>query len=183
MLILKFMEINMDIDKLYSQIIRELKLNHRPTVSLSEDETRELYSIIQKRDHSPTKELCILAHLKERYPLLRYELYNFLNHNLEGDLFIFGLDIFKKQIIKHSLVTGVPLVTNDLSTILKWLQNQIQNRNFKELTQILLLIEDLGSQCFFFKDILIKLEIGITLLNRDKSEANNVLKRLKARWP
>ncbi len=174
----------MDYQKLYEDIISDLKSGKRALIRLNPDQIEGLKQVWEK---GLTKEelhkiLCILDHSMDANLEFSSYICRELKEVADSETLIYLLGASSKHIIEAAAKDGFP-PSGEFMTAIKNILESPLAKEPENLEWLLRTIEQTGMKSILFKGSILKLKPGMgSLFNQHKKASKEIIELLEKRW-
>jgi methionine synthase II (cobalamin-independent) len=173
-----------EIEKVYNNIIEELKAGKRALIKLDSDQISELENLWKSRleKDSLHQLLCILDHSIDTSTTFSPHISKELIKENDRDTIIFLLGAAQKHVIAAHAKDGFPPPADFIEALNKIFESKhIQDPETFEW--ILRTVEQMGMKSILFKKVILKNKPGLgSLFNQHKKACKDIIELLERRW-
>lgn len=181
---IKIEDRDLDINKIFNEIIESLKKGERPLLKFEENEIEEINSefkniVHQKKWSELFPILCILDNCQTLSDAFTEAINGVLANCDDQEILVLTLGVSRKHIIEfnHKKGNRVPF------DFIKSLKEKLSHQDPEVLEWTLRLIESLGSQSIILKEDVLKNKPGIgAIFNQHKKASKQIIELLEKRW-
>jgi hypothetical protein len=169
----------MNLETLYLDTIAKLTRGERVFLHLTKQDCELLASQLTVNENL-SKQLCLIAHLKEPSEIFISPLIQLAkNSSLTANQLVLTMECLRKHLINGSHKRGQRLESPHLAII----QSLLLHKNYEVVEWALRLIDELGGQGLYFKEAIQEIKPkGFFITNKHKKNILQIITMLEKRW-
>lgn len=171
----------MEINEIYEEILKELKLGHRPRIVLNNQQIQMIIGELSSFENLK-KNLCIICHLRTPSPIFQQSLMELIESDNKQiiELTPFIMEGCTRHFIEYQHQFGEPVPASFFKALAVFIKKCPKNL----LVHPLGLVEGLGGKSIYFKKVIQEINWGFqSLFSKDQREAIQIIKRIEGFWP